>query len=110
MPGFIHGFIHDSKHGTSAISNHPVPLLQMKSLSRGLNQQRKGGLFVALTTDLRIRRPSTAEYHSHSELSVSHNSNVNWLRRRVQAAFHQFEWMPLAFAASHRPAGYASGA
>ncbi|WP_437406657.1 hypothetical protein, partial [Sinorhizobium meliloti] len=49
MPGFIHGFIHDSKHGTSAISNHPVPLLQMKSLSRGLNQQRKGGLFVALT-------------------------------------------------------------
>ncbi|WP_437406842.1 hypothetical protein, partial [Sinorhizobium meliloti] len=50
MPGFIHGFIHDSKHGTSAISNHPVPLLQMKSLSRGLNQQRKGGLFVALTS------------------------------------------------------------
>lgn len=23
MPGFIHGFIHYSKHGTSAISNHP---------------------------------------------------------------------------------------
>lgn len=32
MPGFIHGFMHDSKHGTSAISNHPVPLLSMTEL------------------------------------------------------------------------------
>lgn len=26
---------------------------------------------TSMSTDLRIRRPSTAEYHSHSELSVS---------------------------------------
>ncbi|CCM80324.1 hypothetical protein [Rhizobium mesoamericanum] len=32
MPGFMHAFIHDFKHGISVISNHPIPLLSMKKL------------------------------------------------------------------------------
>ncbi|OWK25690.1 hypothetical protein AJ87_07565 [Rhizobium yanglingense] len=30
IPSFIHRFIHDSKHGINAISNHSLPLPSMK--------------------------------------------------------------------------------
>ncbi|KQU79312.1 hypothetical protein ASD00_36255 [Ensifer sp. Root31] len=42
MPGFMHAFIHDFKHGISAISNHPVPLLSVKELiSRPRSQKER---------------------------------------------------------------------
>lgn len=43
------GFIHDSKHGTSAISNYPVPLLSMTELISRSQSAKESWLFVALT-------------------------------------------------------------
>ncbi|MFP3700243.1 hypothetical protein SB758_32725, partial [Burkholderia sp. SIMBA_013] len=41
----MHAFIHGFKHGISAISNHPVPLLSMKELfSRHQSQKERWGV------------------------------------------------------------------
>lgn len=52
MPGFIHGFIHDSNHGTSAISNDAVPLLSMTEFISRSQSAKEGGMFVALTMEI----------------------------------------------------------
>jgi hypothetical protein len=45
MPGFMHAFIHDLKHGITAISNHSVPLLSMKEhISRPQSQKERWGV------------------------------------------------------------------
>ncbi|WP_210265372.1 hypothetical protein [Ensifer canadensis] len=54
MPGFILGFIHDFKHGISAISNHSVPLLSMKEHVSRPRSEKERGLFVALRS---VRQP-----------------------------------------------------
>lgn len=43
MPRFMPDFIHDFKHAISATFNRSIPLLSMKSISRGLVHKRKGG-------------------------------------------------------------------
>ncbi|MGH0331780.1 hypothetical protein [Sinorhizobium meliloti] len=74
------GFIHDSKHGTSAISNHPVPLLSMTALISRSQSAKKRWLFVALTLDQNrhhtgdgVERPSEMDWvvdeHCHARLN-----------------------------------------
>lgn len=52
MPSFMHAFVHDIKHGISAISTHPGLLLSMMELISRHKRKRRCGLFVALTVVL----------------------------------------------------------
>jgi hypothetical protein len=80
---FIHGFIHDSKHGISAISNHSILLLSMKEhISRPRSAKERWAIRRA-----HIRSPTLFHVPRHDIPSDDY-------RQMREAAMHK--WREIA--------------